>query len=118
MNKIWEVKVSCPGWFDMELPSILSWHTEDFILETTFGMTSCAWSHPYECAEWYKCNYVYLTLGKKLHTCEEGGAHLRISFWHLLMNFEKPEKSEFWKNEKKNSWRYCPFTHLYQKPQS
>ena len=101
MNKIWEVKVSCPGWFDMELPSILSWHTEDFILETTFGMTSCAWSHPYECAEWYKCNYVYLTLGKKSHTCEEGGAQLRISFWHLLMNFEKPEKSEFWKNEKK-----------------
>ena len=38
---------------------------------------------------------------KKSHTCEEGGAHLRISFWHLLMNFEKPEKSEFWKNEKK-----------------
>ena len=38
---------------------------------------------------------------EKSHTCEEGGAHLRISFWHLLMNFEKPEKSEFWKNEKK-----------------
>ena len=29
------------------------------------------------------------------------GAHLRISFWHLLMNFEKPKKSEFPKNEKK-----------------
>ena len=40
-------------------------------------------------------------LTKKTHTCEEGGTHLRISFWHLLMNFEKPEKSEFWKNEKK-----------------
>ena len=26
--------------------------------------------------------------------------HLRISFWHLLMNFEKPEKSQFWENEK------------------
>ena len=26
---------------------------------------------------------------KKSHTYEEGGAHLRISFWHLLMNFEK-----------------------------
>ena len=38
---------------------------------------------------------------KKSHTYEEGGAHLRIFFWHLLMNFEKPEKSEFWKNEKK-----------------
>ena len=22
----------------------------------------------------------------KSHTCEEGGAHLRISFWYLLMN--------------------------------
>ena len=32
---------------------------------------------------------------EKSHTCEEGRAHLRISFWHLLMNFEKPEKSEF-----------------------
>ena len=33
--------------------------------------------------------------GKKSHTCEEGGAHLRISFWHLLMDSEKPVKSEF-----------------------
>ena len=32
------------------------------------------------------------------HTCGDGGEHLRISFWHLLM---KPKKSEFWKNEKK-----------------
>ena len=32
---------------------------------------------------------------KKSHTCEEGGAHLRISFWRLLMNFEKPQKSAF-----------------------
>ena len=23
---------------------------------------------------------------KKSHTCEKGGAHLRISVWHLLMN--------------------------------
>ena len=38
--------------------------------------------------------------GKKSHTSEEGGAHLRISFSHLLMNFAKPEKSDFWKNEK------------------
>ena len=36
---------------------------------------------------------------KKTHKWE-GGAHLRISFWHLLMNFEKLEKSEFWKIEK------------------
>ena len=32
---------------------------------------------------------------KKSHTYEEGGALLRISFSHLLMNFEKSEKSEF-----------------------
>ena len=25
---------------------------------------------------------------KKSHTCEEGGAHLRISFSHLLMNLK------------------------------
>ena len=25
---------------------------------------------------------------KKSHTCEEGGAQLRISFWHLLMNLK------------------------------
>ena len=37
---------------------------------------------------------------KKRHKCEECGAHLRISFWHLLINLEKSEKSEFWKNEK------------------
>ena len=35
---------------------------------------------------------------KKSHLC---GAHLRISFWHLLVNFEKPQKIESWKNEKK-----------------
>ena len=56
---------------------------------------------------------------KKSHTCKQGGAHLRISFWHLFMNFEKLEKSEFWENEKKKKkcWRYH-FTHVYQKPQS
>ena len=25
---------------------------------------------------------------KKSHTCEEDGAQLRISFWHLLMNLK------------------------------
>ena len=49
-------------------------------------------------SNWDKISH---SLTKKSHTYEEGGAHLRISFWHLLMNFEKPEKSEFWKNEKK-----------------
>ena len=52
------------------------------------------------------------------------GAHLRISFWHLLMNSEKPEKSEFWKNEKKlleklkkKKKTIAHFTHVYQKLQ-
>ena len=55
------------------------------------------------------------SLTKKLHTWEESGAHLRISYWHLLMNFGKPEKSDFWKNEK-ICWRYH-FTQVYEKPQ-
>ena len=37
---------------------------------------------------------------KKSNTCEEGRAHLRISFWHLLMNFEKPENQNFEKMKK------------------
>ena len=57
------------------------------------------------------------SLTKKLKTCEEGGAHLRILFWRSLMNFEKVEKSDFRKNEK-NCWRYHHFTHVYQKRKS
>ena len=34
-----------------------------------------------------------------------------ISIWHLLMNSEKPEKSEFWENEK-NCWKYHHFTRV------
>ena len=29
-----------------------------------------------------------LNIMKKSHTCEEGGAHPRISAWHLLMNLK------------------------------
>ena len=65
---------------------------------------------------------------KKSHTCEEGGAHLRISVWDLLMNLKNnylsksgPTKNvriliftmlHFLKNIKKNI-RY--FTPVYQK---
>ena len=35
----------------------------------------------------WECNIIF-TSNKKSHTCEEGGAHLRISFWHLLMNLK------------------------------
>ena len=63
---------------------------------------------------WDKISY---SLTKKSQTCKEGGAHLRISFWRSLMNFEKVEKSDFRKNEK-NCWIYHHFTHVYQKPKS
>ena len=36
-----------------------------------------------------------IILQKKSHTFEEGGAHLKIAFWYLLMNSEKPEKADF-----------------------
>ena len=56
---------------------------------------------------------------KKSHKGEEGGAHLRISFWHLLMNSAKPEKSEFWKKwKKKKIAGDIIILHVYQKPQS
>ena len=62
-------------------------------------------------------NKISQSLTKKSHTCEEGGTHLRIFFWHLLTNFEKAEKSDFWKNERL-CWRYHHFTNVYQKSQS
>ena len=48
-------------------------------------------------SNWEKISH---SLTKKLQPCEEGAAHLRISFWHLLMNFEKPKKLllKKWKN--------------------
>ena len=45
---------------------------------------------------WYERSAFY----RKSHTCEEGGAYLRVFFYHSLMNFEKPKKSDFWKYEK------------------
>ena len=39
----------------------------------------------------------------KSHTCEEGGTHLRISFWHLLMNLKNNyllKKLLKWANKK------------------
>ena len=54
---------------------------------------------------------------KKSHSCEEGGAHLRFPFWHLLMNLKNPKNQNFEKM-KKNCWKYHHFTHVHQKPQS
>ena len=36
---------------------------------------------------WLRANKLSLNV-KKSHTCEEGGAQLRISVWHLLMNLK------------------------------
>ena len=65
---------------------------------------------------------------KKSHTCEEGGAHLKIYFWHLLINlknkylFEKMLKlankkennfniyNAAFKIKNKKTWRYHYFT--------
>ena len=40
---------------------------------------------------------------KKWHTCEEGGTHLRISFWNLLMNLKNKllKKLLKWANKNK-----------------
>ena len=40
------------------------------------------------------------SLTEKSHICEEGGTHLRISFWHLLMNFGKSKNQTFEKMKK------------------
>ena len=48
-------------------------------------------------SNWDKLNH---SLTKKSHTCEEGEAHLRISFWHLLMNFENSKNQTFEKMKK------------------
>ena len=40
---------------------------------------------------------------QKSHICEEGGAHLRISVWHLLMNLKNNylfKKMLKWANKK------------------
>ena len=72
---------------------------------------------------------------KKSYTCEEGGAHLRIFLWHLLMNLKNKclfKKLLKWANEKCKNFniynvvffkkkikkiirRYHYFTAVYQK---
>ena len=44
---------------------------------------------------------------EKSHTCQEGGVHLRISFWHLLMNLKKQillKQLLKWANKKQNNF--------------
>ena len=52
---------------------------------------------------------------QKSHTCEEGEAHLRFSFWHLLMNYEKAKNSGFWKNDKKKKLLEIIILHMCTK---
>ena len=43
---------------------------------------------------------------KKSHPCEEGGAHLTTSVWHLLMNLKNNyllKKLLKWANKKQNN---------------
>ena len=54
---------------------------------------------------------------QKTHTYEESEEHLKISFWHLLMNFENPKNHNLEK-KKKNCWGYNHFTHVHRKLQS
>ena len=43
---------------------------------------------------------------KRSHTSEEGGAHLRISFWYLLMNLKNKllKKLLKWDNKEQNNF--------------
>ena len=44
---------------------------------------------------------------EKSHTCEEGGVHIRISFWHLLIELEKQifiKKLLKWANKKQSNF--------------
>ena len=69
---------------------------------------------------------------KNSHTCKESGAHLRIYFWHFLINLNNnyllkncwsgPIKNVrvlifkmlYFKKKKKNTWRYNYFLPVYQ----
>ena len=54
---------------------------------------------------------------QKSHICEEGGAHFRISVWHLLMNLKKNYQKNCWsgpiKNIKKNKEKHMKMSLFY-----
>ena len=54
---------------------------------------------------------------KRSHTCEEGGAHLRISFWYLLMNLKNKllERLLKWDNKKQNNFNIYNVAFLKKK---
>ena len=92
---------------DLGVDKILSWIT---INRISFNGQFWCWPNP--------------NLRKKeiSHTCEESGAHPRISVWHLLMNLKnnyllkkllKWANKEMWisiSSIQKNTWRYHYFT--------
>ena len=52
---------------------------------------------------------------KKLHTCEEFGAQLRIYFWHLLMNLKNKYLLKIllkWTNKKQNDFNIYNAPHF------
>ena len=64
------------------------------------------------------CNYLKVTnLVKRSHTCEEGGAHLRISFWNLLMNLKNKLLKKLLKchNKKQNNFNITMLHLFFQK---
>ena len=71
------------------------------VFETFNSCTFLKLNHCYIFLEYY------LKKSKKSHTCEEGGAHFRISFWHLLMNLKNKylfKKLLKWVNKKQNNF--------------
>ena len=102
----------------MSLESLLSWQQIfffKFFFSTHIGLNSKSSKKTNICLQ-------------KPHTCEDG-THLRISAWHLLINFKKLDNLKTWsyKNvrtltftmlyffkKQKNTWRYHYFTPVYQ----
>ena len=60
-----------------------------------------------------------ITKLQKSHTNKEGGAHLRISSWYLLMNFKNLKNQNFEKWKKKNAgdiiFHMCTKSHNHMK---
>ena len=48
---------------------------------------------------------------KKSNTCEEGGAHPRISIWHLLMNLKNNYSL---KKQLKRANKKCKYFNIYK----
>ena len=83
----------------MSLESLLSWQQIfffKFFFSTHIGLNSKSSKKTNICLQ-------------KPHTCEDG-THLRISAWHLLINFEKLDNLKTWSYK---NVRTLTFTMLY-----